>query len=108
MSITLAQLVKDGRVRLCLAQGKVGKLSGINLSEVVAIEAGQSGQLSPEAIAGLARALKVAEEDVQAAIAGTLDCLPWERVTFPTYWGVPRKTDGGFNQPFQPVKRDAQ
>ena len=80
MSITLARLVKGARMRLDLTQGELGRLAGTSLENVTAIENERNRQPSPEVIAGLSRALDLPVEDIYAAIAGTLNHLPWERV----------------------------
>ena len=80
MSITLAQLVKGARMRLDLTQGELGRLAGTSLENVTAIENERNRQPSPDVIAGLSRALDLPVEDIYAAIAGTLNHLPWERV----------------------------
>ena len=80
MPITLAQLVRGARMRLDLTQGELGRLAGTSLENVTAIENGRNRQPSPEVIAGLSRALDLPVEDIYAAVAGTLNHLPWERV----------------------------
>jgi len=80
MSISLAQLVKGARLRLELTQGELGRLAGTSLENVTAIENERNRQPSPEVIAGLSRALDLPVEDIYAAIAGTLNRLPWDRV----------------------------
>jgi len=81
MAITLAQLVRGARMRLDLTQGEVGRLAGTSLENVTSIENERNRQPSPEIIAGLSRALDLPVEDIYAAVAGTLNHLPWERVT---------------------------
>ena len=80
MPITLALLVKEARLRLDLTQGELGRLAGTSLENVTAIENERNRQPSPELIAGLSRALDLPVEDIYAAIAGTLNRLPWEKV----------------------------
>jgi len=80
MPITLAQLVRGARMRLDLTQGELGRLAGTSLENATAIENERNRQPSPELIAGLSRALDLPVEDIYAAIAGTLNRLPWERV----------------------------
>ena len=80
MPITLAQLVRGARMRLDLTQGELGRLAGTSLENVTAIENERNRQPSPEVIAGLSRALDLPVEDIYAAVAGTLNHLPWERV----------------------------
>jgi len=81
MPITVAQLVKEARLRLDITQGELGKLAGTSLENVTAIENGRNRQPSPDIIAGLSRALDLPVEDIYASIAGTLNHLPWEKVT---------------------------
>jgi DNA-binding XRE family transcriptional regulator len=81
MAITLAQLVREARMRLGeMTQGELGRLAGTSLENITAIENGRNRQPSPELIGGLSRALDLPVEDIYAAIAGTLNHLPWERV----------------------------
>ena len=80
MAITLAQLVRGARMRLDLTQGELGRLAGTSLENTTAIENERNRQPSPDVIAGLSRALDLPVEDIYAAIAGTLNHLPWERV----------------------------
>jgi len=80
MAITLAQLVKEARLRLVLTQGQLGRLAGTSLENVTAIENERNRQPSPEIIAGLSRALDLPVEEIYGAIAGSLNRLPWERV----------------------------
>ena len=67
-------------MRLDLTQGELGRLAGTSLENVTAIENERNRQPSPEVIAGLSRALDLPVEDIYAAIAGTLNRLPWDRV----------------------------
>jgi len=80
MAISLAQLIKEARVRRELTQAELGRLAGTSLENVTAIENERNRQPSPEVIAGLSRALELRVEDIYSAIAGTLNHLPWERV----------------------------
>ena len=80
MAITLAQLVRGARMRLDLTQGELGRLAGTSLENTTAIENERNRQPSPDVIAGLSRALDLPVEDIYAAIAGTLNRLPWEKV----------------------------
>ncbi len=81
MAVSLAHLVREARMRLELTQGKLGQLAGTSLENITAIENGRNRQPSPEVIAGLSRALDIPVEDIYSAIAGTLNHLPWEKVT---------------------------
>jgi len=80
MAITLAQLVRGARMRLDLTQGELGRLAGTSLENTTAIENERNRQPSPDVIAGLSRALDLPVEDIYAALAGTLNRLPWEKV----------------------------
>lgn len=80
MPITLAQLVREARMRLDgMTQGELGRLAGTSLENITAIENGRNRQPSPELIAGLSHTLDLPVEDIYAAIAGTLNHLPWEK-----------------------------
>lgn len=80
MPITLAQLIREARLRLQLTQGELGRLAGSSLENVTAIENERNRQPGPEVIAGLSRVLELTVEDIYAAITGTLNRLPWEKV----------------------------
>lgn len=80
MPITLAQLIREARLRLQLTQGELGRLAGSSLENVTAIENERNRQPGPEVIAGLSRVLELTVEDIYAAITGTLHRLPWEKV----------------------------
>jgi len=80
MPITLAQLIREARLRIeGMSQGELSRTIGCSQENITAIENGRNRQPSPELIARLARALDLAVEDIYAAIAGTLHRLPWER-----------------------------
>ena len=80
MAITLAQLVREARMRLGeMTQGELGRLAGTSLENITAIENNRNLQPSPEVIAGLSEALDLPVEDIYAAIAGTLEDFPWEK-----------------------------
>ena len=80
MSVTLAQLIRNARMRLGeTTQGDLGKMAGTSLENVTAIENGRNLQPSPEVIAGLSRSLDLPVEDIYAAIAGALEDYPWEK-----------------------------
>ena len=81
MPVTLAQLIREARQRLGpMTQGELGKLAGTSLENVTAIENGRNRQPSPEVIAGLSRALELRVTDIYAAITGTLNNYPWDRI----------------------------
>ena len=81
MPITLAQLIREARQRLDpMTQGELGKLAGTSLENITAIENSRNRQPSPEVIAGLSRALELRVVDIYAAITGTLNNYPWDRV----------------------------
>jgi DNA-binding XRE family transcriptional regulator len=80
MTVTLAQLIRAARSRLGdMTQGDLGKAAGTSLENVTAIENDRNLQPSPGVIAGLSRALDLPVEDIYAAVAGTLEDLPWEK-----------------------------
>ena len=81
MAITLAQLIREARMRAGqMTQAELGKLAGSSTENITSIENGRNRQPSPELIAGLARALDLLVEDIYSAIAGTLNSYPWEKV----------------------------
>jgi DNA-binding XRE family transcriptional regulator len=81
MAVTLAQLIREARMRLGnTTQGELGRQVGTSMENITAIENGRNRQPSPDLIPGLAQTLDIAVEDIYAAIAGKLNRLPWEKV----------------------------
>jgi DNA-binding XRE family transcriptional regulator len=81
MAVTLAQLIREARMRLGnTTQGELGRQVGTSMENITAIENGRNRQPSPDLISGLAQTLDLAVEDIYAAIAGKLNRLPWEKV----------------------------
>ena len=81
MSITLAQLVREARIRIGdMTQKELAKLVGTSMENITAVENGRNRRPSPEIMVGLARALDLQVEDIYSAIAETLNRYPWERV----------------------------
>jgi len=81
MPIPLAKLIKEARLRQGeMSQADLGRMVGGSEENITAIENGRNRQPSPELIAKLAHSLDIPVEDIYAAIAGTLNRLPWEKV----------------------------
>jgi DNA-binding XRE family transcriptional regulator len=81
MTISLASLIKEARARQGnMTQGDLGNLAGTSLENMTSIENGRNLQPKPDIIAGMARALDLSIVDIYAAITGTLNNFPWERV----------------------------
>ena len=81
MTISLASLIKEARARQGnMTQGDLGNLAGTSLENITSIENGRNLQPKPDIIAGLARALDLNIVDIYAAITGTLNNFPWDRV----------------------------
>ena len=81
MTISLASLIKEARARQGnMTQGDLGNLAGTSLENMTSIENGRNLQPKPDIIAGLARALDLNIVDIYAAITGTLNNFPWDRV----------------------------
>jgi DNA-binding XRE family transcriptional regulator len=81
MSISLATLIREARARQGnMTQGDLGNLAGTSLENITSIENGRNLQPKPDIIAGMARALDLTIVDIYAAITGTLNHFPWERV----------------------------
>jgi len=81
MAVTLAQLIREARIRRGnMTQGELGRLVGTSMENITAIENGRNHQPSPDIISRLPQALDLAVEDIYAAISGTLNRLPWEKV----------------------------
>jgi transcriptional regulator with XRE-family HTH domain len=80
MTISLAQLIREARLRIGdMTQRDLSKLIGTSLENITAIENGRNHQPSPTVIRGLSRALDLTMPDIYAAITGTMNTLPWER-----------------------------
>jgi DNA-binding XRE family transcriptional regulator len=81
MTISLANLIREARARQGnMTQGDLGNLAGTSLENITSIENGRNLQPKPDIIAGMARALDLTIMDIYAAITGTLNHFPWERV----------------------------
>jgi DNA-binding XRE family transcriptional regulator len=81
MSISLAQLIREARMRQGgVTQGDLAKIVGCSSENITAIENGRNRQPGPELINDLARNLELAVEDIYSAIAGRLHRFPWERI----------------------------
>jgi DNA-binding XRE family transcriptional regulator len=81
MTISLANLIREARARQGnMTQGDLGNLAGTSLENITSIENGRNLQPKPDIIAGLARALDLNIVDIYAAITGTLNNFPWDRV----------------------------
>lgn len=79
MPITLAQLIREARIRFNIPRTDLAKSAGCSLENISSIETGRNRQPSPEVNRGLAQVLDLKVEDLYAAIAGTLNHFPWER-----------------------------
>ena len=81
MGITLGQLVREARLRAGnMTQRELAKLVGTSMENVTSIENGRNKQPAAEIIAGLSKYLDLEVADFYAAMAGTLNTYPWERV----------------------------
>gem|GEM_PF-775802 len=81
VAISLARLIREARLRQeRMTQAELARLVGCSEENITAIENERNRQPGPELVAGLSRALDLPVEDIYAAIAGTLNHLPWERV----------------------------
>ena len=81
MTISLASLIREARARQGnMTQGDLGNLAGTSLENITSMENGRNLQPKPDIIAGMARALDLSIVDIYAAITGTLNSFPWERV----------------------------
>jgi len=81
MPITLATLIREARLRHGdMKQGDLGRMVGTSEENITAIENSRNRQPGPELINKLSHALDLPVEDIYAAIAGTLNRLPWEKV----------------------------
>ena len=80
MPITLVQLIREARARLDgMTQAELARLIGCSTENVTSIENGRNRQPSPKLINNMGRVLDIGVEDIYAAIAGTLNHMPWEK-----------------------------
>ncbi len=81
MSISLAKLIREARSRQgSLTQADLSRLVDTSLENITAIENGRNKQPKPDIIAGLAQILELRLADIYAAITGTLNHYPWDRI----------------------------
>lgn len=80
MPITLAQLIREARIRAGMTQRQLAKLVGTSMENITAAENGRNKQPSGEIVAGLSQYLDIEIADIYSAEAGTLNSYPWERV----------------------------
>lgn len=80
MSITLAQLIREARLRVGdMTQRQLAKLVGTSMENITAIENGRNRTPAPEIVSGLSKALYLEVQDIYRAMAGTLNHFPWDR-----------------------------
>ena len=81
MTISLGQLLREARLRAGgMTQREVARLVGTSVENVTSIENGRNHQPAPEIVTGLSQYLDIEITDLYAAMAGTLNSYPWERV----------------------------
>lgn len=81
MAITLGHLIREARLRASdITQKELAKLVGTSMENITSIENGRNKQPSPEIVNGLSKYLDIEIADLYAAMAGTLNTYPWERV----------------------------
>jgi DNA-binding XRE family transcriptional regulator len=81
MSITLAELIREARLRLGdMTQKELARLVDTSTENLTAIENGRNRTPSPEIVRALATVLDIEVQDIYASMAGTLNHFPWERV----------------------------
>ena len=80
MPISLAQLIREARLRANMTQRQLAKLAGTSMENITSIENGRNKQPAGEIVAGLSKYLDIEVSDIYSAEAGTLNSYPWERV----------------------------
>lgn len=81
MSISLAKLIREARTRHgSMTQAELSRLVDTSLENITAIENGRNKQPNPDIIAGLSKTLDLRIEEIYAAITGTLNRYPWDRI----------------------------
>jgi DNA-binding XRE family transcriptional regulator len=80
MPITLAQLIKESRLRASMTQKDLAKLVGTSMENITAVENERNKQPAADIVAGMSQYLDIEITDIYSAMAGTLNAYPWERV----------------------------
>lgn len=81
MPITLAQLIREARLRAgSMTQRDLARQVNTSLENLTSIENGRNRQPSPDIVRGLSRTLDISIPDIYAAVTETLNYLPWDRV----------------------------
>jgi DNA-binding XRE family transcriptional regulator len=80
MSITLAQLIRESRLRVAMTQKELAKMVGTSMENITAVENERNKQPAADIVAGMSKYLDIEITDIYSAMAGTLNTYPWERV----------------------------
>ena len=80
MSVTLAQLIREARLRARLTQRQLAQFCGTSIENMTAIESGRNKSPSPDIVQGLSKYLDLEVPDIYSAIGGTMNSFPWDRV----------------------------
>ena len=80
MSITLAQLIRESRLRADMTQKELAKMVGTSMENITAVENERNKQPAADIVAGMSKYLDLEITDIYSAMAGTLNTYPWERV----------------------------
>jgi DNA-binding XRE family transcriptional regulator len=80
MSITLAQLIRESRLRVDMTQKELAKLCGTSMENITAVENERNKQPSADIVAGMSKYLDLEITEIYSAMGGTLNAYPWERV----------------------------
>jgi len=80
MPITLAQLIREARMRTGMTQRELSQLVGTSMENVTSIENGRNKTPSPDIILAMSKHLELEVTDIYSSIGGTMNSLPWDRV----------------------------
>ena len=80
MLITLAQLIKEARVRARFTQKELAEICGTSMENVSAIESGRNKTPSPDIVVAMSKHLDLEISDIYSSVGGTLNSFPWDRV----------------------------
>ncbi len=80
MPITLAQLIREARLRTGMTQRELSQLVGTSMENITSIENGRNKTPSPDIVIAMSKHLDLEVSDIYSSIGGILNSFPWDRV----------------------------
>jgi len=80
MPITLAQLIREARLRTGMTQRELSQLVGTSMENITSIENGRNKTPSPDIVIAMSKHLDLEVSDIYSSIGGILHSFPWDRV----------------------------